>query len=476
MTFANPDEWNAWLSVKHDKARDIWLRIGKKGSGTVSIDWEQAVEEALVWGWTTAQKKPDGPDHWLHRFTPRKPGSAATATQLREVSEWLVDIHGQHAWQSLTRPDAVRGLLDKINAVPQFEQRYEFKNAVNPYLQSDYTEAHKTSQLSWMGSVYRTGIATAALDRKQTAQGLMQTLEAGPYMAEDAKRLHLVDQLGQVRDVEAALKAKAGKNAELVDFEAYMRTQNGRESGSGPVIAVIEAEGAIVTGHDGSGNPFAGGSTIYSDDLSEAIYEAVDDKSVKAIVLRVNSPGGSDTASEQILSAIKAARAAKKPVVVSMGTYAASGGYWISSGASAIVAQPTTLTGSIGVYGGKFALGDALARFGIDVRSTTVGGEYASTFGAGSEAVKHLLTGQSEVPPLYVLLKFAATWLTAWCGVPGGICAAAGAAAGREISIQNGKAADTGKRELPGVRQSIQITVPGRLRPGGEIRGQVRRR
>ena len=109
----------------------------------------------------------------------------------------------------------------------------------------------------------------------------------------------------------------------------------------------------------------------------------MDDKSVKAIVLRVNSPGGSDTASEQILSAIKAAKAAKKPVVVSMATYAASGGYWISSGASAIVAQPTTLTGSIGVYGGKFALGPALSRVGVDVRETHVGSDFSGAFGMG---------------------------------------------------------------------------------------------
>lgn len=89
MTFATADEWSAWLSVKHDKARDLWLRIGKKGSGTVSIDWEQAVEEALVWGWTTAQKKPDGPDHWLHRFTPRKPGSPWTPKD-RATAERLI--------------------------------------------------------------------------------------------------------------------------------------------------------------------------------------------------------------------------------------------------------------------------------------------------------------------------------------------------------------------------------------------------
>jgi protease-4 len=102
-------------------------------------------------------------------------------------------------------------------------------------------------------------------------------------------------------------------------------------------------------------------------------------------VFRVSSPGGSDTASEQILAAMRAAKAAGKPVVVSMGAYAASGGYWISSDASAIVAQPTTLTGSIGVYGGKFAIGDALGRFGLDMKDVSVGGQYADAFSGSKE-------------------------------------------------------------------------------------------
>lgn len=96
ITFATQDEWNFWLSMRHDKAADIWLRIPKKSTGTASIDWEQAMEEALVWGWTDAQKKPDGPDHMLHRFTPRRPGSPwspkarATAEKLI-AGGWMAD-------------------------------------------------------------------------------------------------------------------------------------------------------------------------------------------------------------------------------------------------------------------------------------------------------------------------------------------------------------------------------------------------
>jgi protease-4 len=148
---------------------------------------------------------------------------------------------------------------------------------------------------------------------------------------------------------------------------------------------VIEAEGPIITGKDGAANPFAGGAAIHSDNVAQAFYDAIKAKDVKAIVFRLNSPGGSDTASEQILAAVRAAKAAKKPVVVSMGTYGASGGYWVASEASAIVAEPTTLTGSIGVFGGKFAIGPALARFGVDLRQLNVGSPYAGAFGLSRE-------------------------------------------------------------------------------------------
>lgn len=96
LTFATQDEWNFWLSMRHDKAAEIWLRIPKKATGKASVDWEQAMEEALVWGWTDAQRKPDGPDHMLHRFTPRRPGSpwspkARAMAERLMAGGWMAD-------------------------------------------------------------------------------------------------------------------------------------------------------------------------------------------------------------------------------------------------------------------------------------------------------------------------------------------------------------------------------------------------
>jgi len=281
-----------------------------------------------------------------------------------------------------------KDFFDKYGVVPDYQQRYQYKNAINGYLYNDYTPAHREAELSWMGSIYATSLAAAALDRKLSPDALKATLEAGPYSAEEAKAKGLVDNVGELKEAQDAILKAAGADAKLVDFADYAqraRASASRAAGfsSAPTIALIEAEGDIVTGAGGRSSPFGGSQSIYADDLTKAFYDAIEDKDVKAIVFRVSSPGGSDTASEEILSAVRAAKAAGKPVVVSMGDYGASGGYWISSEASEIVAEPSTLTGSIGVFGGKFAIGPALAKFGVDVRGLKVGGDYADAFGAG---------------------------------------------------------------------------------------------
>jgi protease-4 len=272
--------------------------------------------------------------------------------------------------------------FDKYGLKADYEQRYQYKNAVNPLLYDDFTPAHREAELGYMTAIYGSEIDQAAADRKRDPARLRSVLEAGPYSAEDAAAKDLIDHVGQEHDAEAALKAQTGGAAKFIELAAYRNAATTPATG-GAAVAVIGAEGDIVTGASRGTGFSPSASAIYSDDVSQAFYDAIADSSVKAIVFRVSSPGGSDTASEQILAALNAAKAAGKPVVVSMGTYAASGGYWISSQASEIVAEPTTLTGSIGVFGGKFVLGPALARFGIDTHGLNVGGDYAAAFGSG---------------------------------------------------------------------------------------------
>ena len=305
------------------------------------------------------------------------------------ISSYMVGASASELWMQNTASFQLTGFsadqiflgraFDKYGVNAQFEQRYEYKNAVNEYTQSDFTPAHREAMTAWMTSIYTSAIANAASDRKTTPAALRASIEGGPWSSAEALQHKLVDKIGQVEEAEAEIRRRAGHNAGLVEFGDYA-SAHGERSGSGRnAIAIVGGEGAILTG-TGSGGGFGGGSSIRSDDLAGAIYEAIEDKDVKAIVFRVSSPGGSPEASEQILASVRAARAAGKPVVVSMGAYAASGGYWISSEADYIVAQPSTLTGSIGVFGGKFVLANALGRFGVDIRDLSVGGDYADAF------------------------------------------------------------------------------------------------
>ena len=361
---------------KDDRVKGLFVRLPEDG-----LEPGMADEIRLAFNHFRASGKPI----YAHSQGVYPAGIVTTTYMLGAAADqfWMQPGASLQVTGVATEDLFFKRLFDKYGVVPQYEQRYEYKNAVNSYLYSDYTTAHRESTLSWMGSVYQSNLAFAAADRKGDAQVLRQTLEAGPYLAEDAMRLRLIDKVGQVREAEQALLDKAGDGAQSVDFDDYADGRRERDRKPGDAIAVIEAEGPIMTGKDQGSNPFTGGTSIYSDDLADAILRAAKANSIKAIVLRVNSPGGSDTASEQILDAIRVAKSRKKPVVVSMSTYGASGGYWIASEASAIVAQPTTLTGSIGVFGGKFAVGPALARFGVDIRDAGVGSSYAGAFGLG---------------------------------------------------------------------------------------------
>ncbi|MDR3513474.1 MAG: signal peptide peptidase SppA [Caulobacteraceae bacterium] len=306
------------------------------------------------------------------------PSGAITSTYMLGASAdqfWMQPGAPFQATGLATQDVFFKRLFDKYGVKPDFQQRYEYKNAINGYLYDDYTPAHREGELSWMGSIYQSTVAAAAADRRQSPATLKALIEAGPYDAAQAQAKGLIDRLGQVREAQAEALRRAGPGAKLVDIDDYQAANPRLDGGlNKPVVAVVNAEGDIMTGSNSAG---LGSQTINSDDVADALYAAADDSQVKAIVLRLNSPGGSDTASEQILAAVRAAKA-KKPVVVSMGAYGASGGYWISSEASAIVAEPTTLTGSIGVFGGKLAIGQTLAHFGVDLRQLSVGGGYAN--------------------------------------------------------------------------------------------------
>jgi protease IV len=269
------------------------------------------------------------------------------------------------------------GFFEKFGITPQFEQFYEYKNAVNSYTKRDYDAPHREATTSMIGGIYNAFVASIAFDRKVPVETIKAALDAAPLTAQAAQAAKLIDKIGQPEEAMDAALEKAGgiKKATFVDLASYTP-----KTSSGPVIALVGGEGAIVNGA-GNTDPFAQDADMKSDVYAQAIRDATDDEDVKAIVFRVSSPGGSPSASDQIWAAIERAKAAKKPVVVSMGAYAASGGYYVSTGADRIVAMPSTITGSIGVFNGKFVINEALNRYtGANISDIQVGGPFANTY------------------------------------------------------------------------------------------------
>lgn len=260
--------------------------------------------------------------------------------------------------------------LKRFHATAQFETREEYKTFADQYTQSGFTPANRESTTSLLTSLYDRAIVAIAESRKErglTPELVRAAIEATPYSGEVALEKKLVDKLGRPEDARQAAIERGGgvETADIVDLEKYTPKPS-----SGPVIAVVGGEGAIVSGVD-EASPFSGDQTMNGDAIAEAILDAADDKDVKAIVFRVSSPGGSVVASDQIWHAVETAQARGKKVVVSMGAYAASGGYYVSAGADEIVAWPTTITGSIGVVGGKIVLGDAMRHY-LSARTETI--------------------------------------------------------------------------------------------------------
>jgi protease-4 len=269
----------------------------------------------------------------------------------------------------------LRGLFDKVNAVPQIAKRSDFKSAADMYMEKDYTGPDRVQTTALLQSWYDNAVASAASARGVDAKAFAADLEASPQFADAALRDKLVDKLGYDDEAKEAAKTRAGgDNAKAVTLASYWKTtRDANEFGSDGRIALIEASGEIVDGSVSHGGLTGTDDVIAGDDLSNAIRSATADKNVKAILLRIDSPGGSVTASDQILDAVKKARAAGKPVVISMGALAASGGYYVACAADKIVAEPGTLTGSIGVLTGKVSVGKSLAMVGVGADEIGVG-------------------------------------------------------------------------------------------------------
>jgi len=270
------------------------------------------------------------------------------------------------------------GVAEKFDAKVDMIQFHEYKNAANVYKETGFTDAHREATTGLLNSLYGTAVSQIAEDRNLSDEKVRALFEAAPHSAESAKEAGLIDQLGHLIDAKEYVKEKSGdKDATFKSISSYASELRS----SGPVIAMIGGQGPVVMGSSSNGSsPLGGSVSMGGDTVSNAFESAIKDKRVKAIVFRVSTPGGSATASDQIHNATLRAKEAGKPVIVSMGQYAASGGYYVSTHADKIVALPSTITGSIGVVGGKIALRDTYARIGYNIEAIDVGGEFVGVF------------------------------------------------------------------------------------------------
>ncbi len=289
---------------------------------------------------------------------------------------WIKGLYGESPY--------LRGLLDKIGVKPDFLTCGAYKSASEIFMRKAPSPEAEAMQNWLMDSIFETNLGLIAAGRRVPADKVRQWIDGGPYTAAKALKAGLIDATEFRQDFVAAIKKKFGADVKL-------QTRYGKERGpevdlSSPLgvfklwadilqgtpkkkptkdaVAIVYVEGPILPGKS-SPSPFGSERVAYSTPISKALDQAAEDKSIKAVVLRVHSPGGSATASEIILNATKRVKT-KKPFVVSMGGVAGSGGYYVACGAETIFADASTITASIGVVGGKFATTDLWNRIGVN--------------------------------------------------------------------------------------------------------------
>src|SRR5688572_16481407 len=346
--------------AKHDsRIEGILLRPG----GINSPFWAklQELREALA-DFKTSKKYVYA---WLEYGGDREYFLSSVADKVYLLPSASLDLTGVASYELF-----LRGTFDWIGTYPDFLHVGDYKTAVNTYLEKAYTPAHKEMSESLNRSQYDQLVEAIASARDKTAADVRALIDQGPFQPADALRVGLIDEVGYEDELDDLVPEL--KDADYIDAEDYVSVSweaTGVRRRS--KVAVINASGVINSGS--SGFDPVNGAVIGSDSLVGYIRDARADDSIKAIVLRVDSPGGSSTASDVIWRELSISRENDRPVIVSMSDLAASGGYYIALGGDAIVAQPGTLTGSIGVYTGKFVTTGSLDKLGANIESTSDG-------------------------------------------------------------------------------------------------------
>lgn len=295
----------------------------------------------------------------------------------------------------------VKSFLEKLKITSHVFRVGTFKSAIEPFIRDDMSPAAKEANMAYLDVLWREyanrvnssrGLAPGTIENYANNLGSIMSSVDGDF-AKAALETGLVDELLSRADMNEKLvelfgKSKDGKSYKKVGFTRYLMAQQGSSDGAAPNVAVVTAAGAIVDGEAPVGRAVGG------DTLAATLKKAREDDKIKAIVLRIDSPGGSAFASDIIRDEIIALKAAGKPVVASMGSLAASGGYWIAADADEIWASPTTITGSIGIFGYFNTFENTAAELGVfvdGVGTTTLAPMLATGIGPLPESASEII-------------------------------------------------------------------------------------
>jgi protease-4 len=278
----------------------------------------------------------------------------------------------------------LRDVLDTVGVKPEFFQREKYKSAYENLMRSEMSDANREALTALVGDLREEIVAKLAISRGVRPAQFEKYIEKGLFTSTEAFEAGLISHPSYADQMIEAVKEELtgdpdSEDVNFVSIQSYVNNHrmSGFESGAAsrkPQVALVYVSGAIMQSADSGGNIAA------SEDVAPEIMKAARDEDIEAIVIRIDSPGGSPTASESILRAIQYAKNKGKTVTVSMGSMAASGGYWIASGADRIFALPITLTGSIGVIGGKFDLSGLWNKVGVNWDDSVSWGENAGMF------------------------------------------------------------------------------------------------
>ena len=257
------------------------------------------------------------------------------ATAFEEI--WLQPSGDVSLTGFMSETPFISGALEKLEITPRFDHRYEFKNAMNLFTEKSMTAPHREAMTQLIDSQFGQMVAAIAEARNMTEDEARGMFDHGPFMGQQAVDAGLVDGLKYRDEVRDDIRDLVGGSVEFLNWDRYLE-RAGRANNSGTGVALIYGVGNIMRGESGY-NPVLGNLVMGSDSVATALRDAIDDDDIHAIVFRVDCPGGSAVASESVRREIVRAREAGKPVVVTMGNVAASGGYWISVNADRIIVQ-----------------------------------------------------------------------------------------------------------------------------------------